>query len=170
MRKAGTVVLGVAGSILLLAIVAWFVHLHQHRMAHAHAFSAGNAAAPERVLIATQGSAFKDALVAAIIDHLKSREAYVEVIDVSSLPGIEPRDWKAIVIIHTWEFGKPQRDAQAFVQRLHDDHKLIVVTTSGNGREKLDGVDTISGASVASDVQVRAAQISTRLDALLEQR
>jgi hypothetical protein len=170
MRKSGIVAFGVAGGLLLLAITGWFVYLHQHRMAFAHAFETGEPTAPRRVLIATQGSAFKDALVAGIVEYLKPRAAYVQVMDVSGLPNIRPGDWTAIILIHTWEFGKPQADARAFADRVHDRNRLIIVTTSGNGREKLGGVDTISGASVVRDVPARLAQITIRLNALLEQR
>jgi hypothetical protein len=133
----------------------------------ARAFDAGAPTAAQRVLIATQGSLFKDALVSGIVNHLKSRPVYVSVIDVSGLPKIETSDWNAIVVIHTWEYSKPQADAKAFVDRLSDRGKIIVVTTSGSGAARMPGVDAISAASLMDEPPMQLATISQRLDALL---
>jgi hypothetical protein len=50
-------------------------------------------------LIATQGSAFKDSIVGAVVAHLKSLAVYVKVVDVSALPQVREADWDAIVVI-----------------------------------------------------------------------
>jgi len=55
-----------------------------------------------RVLIATQGSEFKDAVVAGVVDHLKRKGAYIKVIDVSALPQVNENKWNAVVVLHTW--------------------------------------------------------------------
>jgi hypothetical protein len=120
------------------------------------------------VLIATQGSAFKDTLVARIVADLKPQAVYVRLIDVSALPTVHEKEWTAIVMLHTWEFGKPPSNAQAFVDGMRDRRKLIVVTTSGSGREKIGGVDAISSASVVRDVPTLLAEINPRLHALLK--
>jgi hypothetical protein len=138
-------------------------------MGVAHSFRAGVPSAAQRVLIASQGSLFKDALVAGIIDHLRSRPVYINVIDVSGLPEVKPSEWNAIILIHTWEYSKPQADARAFIDRLSDRTKIIVVTTSGSGTARMPGVDAISAASVMDEPPMPLATVARRLDAILSQ-
>jgi hypothetical protein len=69
------------------------------------------------------------------------------------------------VLVHSWEFGKPPRVVRDFVARLAAPDKVIDVTTSGSGREKLPGVDVISSASVMDKVPELVAQIRLRIDA-----
>jgi hypothetical protein len=158
----------IIGSCLLLmgGYLLWNEHAHAMRIARP--FTVGDASRPQHVLIATQGSAFKDALVVGIVAALQSRPIYVQVIDVSALRDVHDDDWKAIIIAHTWEFGRGQADARAFVNRVPDKRKLIVVTTSGGGREKLPGIDAISAASIMDDTPARVAEIIGRLDDILQ--
>ncbi len=157
----------IIGSCLLLAGAYLLWDQHAHAMRVARPLVVGEASRPQHVLIATQGSAFKDALVAGVLAALQSRPVYVRVVNVSALREVHENDWNAIIIAHTWEFGRAQADARAFVERAPDKNKLIVVTTSGGGREKLPGVDAISAASVMDDTPARVAEITGRLDAIL---
>lgn len=166
MRKLRITVLVIAGLLLVIVpSIGWYTR--HYSMSVAKEFEVGDASLSPRVLIATQGSAYKDALVDGIVKHLKTRPAYVKVVDVSALPQVHDDDWNAIVVIHTWERWKPQPDAKAFVARIKDKKKLIVVTTSGSGEEAMPGVDAISGASVLKDVPTQVGRITARLDALL---
>jgi hypothetical protein len=155
------------GALLLLLSGSLAGYFLRHGMSQAQAYEKGQPTLPLHVLVATQGSAFKDELVSALVAQLEQRPAYVKVIDIGSLGGIHEADWQAIVIIHTWQFGKPPRIVSDFVARLADPGQVIDITTSGSGREKLPGVDVISSASVIDDVPGMVAQISTRLDARL---
>jgi hypothetical protein len=138
-------------------------------MAPARSFAVGASTVQQRVLIATQGSPFKDALVTGIVDHLKLKAAYANVIDVTALPTIREGDWSAIVVLHTWEIGKPPPDVLKFLQRTNDKAKVLVLSTSGSGQGKIQmtGVDAISSASVMSEVPQRLTSVITRLDAIL---
>jgi hypothetical protein len=153
---------------LMLGFVTWY-QLH-YSMRPARAFEVAGAAAAPRVLIATQGSDFKDAVVAEVVRHLETRQAFVRVIDVSSLSGADINEWSALVVIHTWEMGKPPAVVREFVDRAKDQGKLIVLTTSGRGDFRIEGVDAISAASRIEDADARAAEVSTRVDAVLGMR
>jgi hypothetical protein len=155
---------------VLIAIAVPLRYSRQHSMLVAGSHEVGNAVLEPRVLIATQGSSFKDALVDGIAAHLKPRVGYLEVLDVSRLPEIRENEWAAVVVMHTWEYGKPQADAAAFVARAADKSKLIVVTTSGGGREKMPGIDVISAASEMRDVPMRVAEVTRVIDAVLDKR
>jgi len=149
----------------LIGSMTWY-RIH-YSMAPARPFEVTGTASGPRVLIATQGSEFKDAVVAGVIDHLKSRGTHVKVIDVAELPGTNESDWNAIVVIHTTQMHEPPAAVQTFIDRSGRSAKLVVFTTSGAGDFKANGVDAISGASKMIDVPARVADISTKLDAIL---
>jgi hypothetical protein len=160
--------------ILIIALIALFIpssllwYRGHYSMTLARPFTAGVTSSAQRVLIATQGSRFKDALVAGLVRHLLSRSVYVSVIDVSGLPGVKASEWTAIVLIHTWEYSRPQADARAFLDRLAERQRVVVVTTSGSGKEAMPGVDAISAASVMGDPPAPLAAVTGRIDALLD--
>ena len=150
----------------LVAFSAWY-KLH-YSMDVARPFEVNDPHSKPRVLIATQGSEFKDAVVSGVIDHLKTRAAYVKVIDVSALSGVAEDEWDAIVLVHTWEMHKPQADAQAFVNRARSIPKMVVLSTSGAGDFKMEGIDVISSASTIADVPARVEAIIEKVDAVLD--
>ena len=159
--------IGVAALLVaVLALLTWYKF--HYAMDVAQSYEVNAPALEHRVLIATQGSAFKDAVVSALIAHLKERKVYIKVIDVSALPGVDEGKWSAIVVIHTWENWKPQADAKAFLERAKDLNKVIVVTTSGRGDFKMEGVNAITSASVMANAPAIAAKIESRLAPLLE--
>jgi hypothetical protein len=166
MRRWRKILLAAATLIAASIAFAGWYRIH-FSMDAARAFEVNDPHSMVRVLIATQGSAFKDAVVTGVIEHLESRAAYVKVVDVSALPGVDPAAWNAVVVIHTWEMRQPPQDVQAFVDRARNSGKLVVLTTSGAGTFKLEGVDAISSASVVDDAPARAAEIAKRLDGIL---
>lgn len=149
----------------LFGVATWY-RFH-FSMRPARPFEVNDPRSSPRVLIATQGSEFKDAVVAGVLEHLKRRAPYIRVVDVAALPGIDPSDWNAIVVIHTWEMHEPPTPVKDFVARTRDSGKLVVLTTSGAGTFKMEGVDAISSASADADALPRAAEITARLDVLL---
>ena len=149
----------------ILIFMSWYA-IH-YSMSPARELGINSPAADTRVLIATQGSAFKDSIVAGIVAHLKPLQIYVKVIDVSALPSVQESNWNAIVVIHTWQMRKPQPDAKTFIDRVRNLHKVIVLSTSGAGTFKMDGIDAISSASEMIDVPQRVTEIDTRLDTIL---
>lgn len=162
-----TLFTGIAATVLFIfAFLTWYKF--HYSMELAESFEITPPEPIHRVLIATQGSAFKDAIVAGILDHLKHRNAYVKVIDVSALPQINENKWNAIIVLHTWENLKPQADSKAYLEHVKELNKVIVLATSGRGNYKIKGVNAISSASVMSDVSTRTLDIIHRLDAILD--
>lgn len=160
-----------AFGVLAAAVFIFAVWYRMHySMDTARSFEAAGAASGPRVLIATQGSDFKDALTTGLVDHLHRRSAYVRVIDVSGLQSVQQDEWDAIVVIHTWEMRKPPSAVRAFIDRMQRREKLAVLTTSGAGHFKLEGVDAISAASQMSDVPARVTELSAKVDRLLDAR
>jgi hypothetical protein len=167
MRRRRIIALVVA--FLLLVLPASLIWYQSHySMTTATSFDVGSPSSRQHVLIATQGSRFKDALVRAIILHLQARPVYIKVIDVSTLPAVRDGDWTAIVLIHTWQNWKPEPHAQAFLERVHDRKLVVDVTTSGGGRGAIPGFDVISTASEMRDLPTPLAAVTRRLDELLD--
>jgi preprotein translocase subunit SecF len=120
-----------------------------------------------QLLIATQGSDFKNAVVEGVIEALKERPVSINVIDVSGLSSVNLDEWSAVVILHTWESWEPQADARQFLERQADHSKIVVLSTSGAGDFKIDGIDAISTASVMSDVPSHVADIVRRINGMI---
>ncbi|MBY0436454.1 MAG: hypothetical protein K2U26_20360, partial [Cyclobacteriaceae bacterium] len=130
-----------------ISIVFFLWYLQKHKMEEAQPFEINTMAMEKHMLIATQGSEFKNAVVEGVIAQLKPYDIFIKVIDVSQLPNIKEQDWSAIVILHTWEYSKAQKDAQRFVETAPDKNKIVALSTSGGGAEKIAGIDGVTSAS-----------------------
>jgi hypothetical protein len=164
MKRGAKIFLFTAAGVLLAIAALLISYRLLYRMGPARLFEVGSPAEAQHLLIATQGSSYKDALVATVAEDLKPRHIYIRVIDVTTLPTIREQDWSAMVLVHTWEIGKPEESVETFVRRVVEKKKLIVLTTSGSGEEKLADVDALSSASRMADIPRQAAEISGRID------
>jgi hypothetical protein len=146
----------------------YFVHIS---MDPAKPFEVNRPEAKEHVLIATQGSAFKDAVVHGVVSQLERRSAYVKVIDIASLKDVREGDWNAIVVLHTWEMDKPPAAAKTFIDRVQARDRLVVLTTSGDGDKHIEGVDAITSASRKAPEMAKAPsyadEIARRVEKIL---
>ncbi len=151
--------------VVFLAFMIWY-KIH-YSMTVALPFEVNESSRRDHVLVATQGSEFKDALVRQLVDGLRPDSVYIKVMDVSSLPEVNESDWTVIVIIHTWEMGKPPEAVKTFVDRIANRGKLVVMTTSGDGGYKLPGVDGISSASNPDLISGKAEEILKRVRGIM---
>ncbi len=158
--------LAIAGLVFATVAFGTWYKVH-YAMDMAAALSVPGAPGAPRVLIATQGSHYKDAVTAGLVEHLKGRSATIEVIDVADLGKVKPEQWNAIVVIHTWEMDRPPVEVEEFINGLPSRGKLVVHTTSGQGDAKLDGVDAVSGASNIEDAGEKVRELAARVDAVL---
>ncbi|MCF8368067.1 MAG: hypothetical protein K9G76_03435 [Bacteroidales bacterium] len=129
-------------------------------------FEAGNPQANFKILIASQGSEFKESLVGKIIDQFETPETYFSVIDCTSLQDIRTGDWSAIIIIHTMQVHKMPRKAKKFLDEADDFSNIMLVCTSGGGDEIVTDydVDAISAASRLNKLPVIIEWIGSRLN------
>ena len=160
------IIIGIAVLAVAFFLFATWYKFH-YSMDIAKSFEVNTPDLKHRVLIATQGSEFKDAVVTGLVDHLKQGQTYIKVIDVSALSQINGDDWHAVVLIHTWENWEPQPDAKAYIGRVKDLNKLIVLTTSGRGDFKMEGINAITSASVMSDIPAIVSDINKRIESIL---
>lgn len=157
--------LGLIAAFLLFLV--WYQYRYSMDVVASYAINSTNS--EKSLLVATQGSDFKDSLTNVIVNHFKSGSIYIQVIDVSSLEEVDVEDFDAITIIHTWENWKPPVEVQSFVDRTKDDEeKIVVMTTSGEGSYKMDGIDAFTGESIIANVPDFAERIIDSLNSILK--
>jgi hypothetical protein len=159
----------IAGMIVaLLLLFVWYRTVYS--MEEAQRFEVQVHGANGRVLIATQGSTYKDSVVSLLARSLAEEDVRVLVVDVHELASVDTAYWDAVVILHTWEGWKPQPDAAAFVRRYPAWDLSVVLSTSGGGEELLVPVDGISSASVLSEAQHDSRSLFERVSEILYRR
>lgn len=122
----------------------------------------------KKLLIATQGSDFKNQVTRAIVDHYKADSVYIQVIAIEELEDVDPKDFDALVVIHTWEYGKPPPAVKEFINGSKPfNNKLVMLTTSGAGTYKMEAIDAIAGESILDEVSVFVDKVVGRLSPLL---
>jgi hypothetical protein len=155
------------GGMAVLFTAMFFLYLQRHAMRPVPARELGARGPGPAVLVAAQGSPYKDAVADPLLRHLREKQAFVRVEDISQLPGVNERDWDAIVLLHSWERWQPPPVVQQFVERLNDRRKLVVLTTSGSGESRMACVDAVTSASELSHAGADAEQLVQRVDQLL---
>ncbi|HEY5687652.1 MAG TPA: hypothetical protein VIS27_05030 [Yeosuana sp.] len=153
--------------VMLLVFAVWYKY--EYSMDKVETVQFNSPDLDLKLLIATQGSAFKNKITSNITDHYKKDSIYIKVIDVSQLPAINPINYKAIVIIHTWENWKPPKEVQSFIEKnISNQNKIVVFTTSGKGSFKIQEIDAITGESKLENTTFYSNLIIKKLDDLIK--
>jgi len=164
-RKIFLIILSMG--LLLLLFAMWYKY--EYSMEKADEFQVNSPEYNRKLVIATQGSEFKNRVTNEIVNHFEQDSIFIKVVDVSSLSKIYPKDYTAIVLIHTWENWKPPVDIEEFINRTANyQDKIIVLTTSGQGSYKMDGIDAITGESNLEEIDFFLKAIIDRLNPLLK--
>ena len=164
MKKIGIGLLIVFTLLILFA----FWYKWQYSMDRAESFEVNSSELHNKVLIASQGSDFKMNLVSSIVDDLRDREVYIKVIDVADLKNVKEETWNAIVIIHTWEYNQPQKDASNFIDGAINPENLIIIGTSGSGDLRIKGIDGMSSASMMSEIKGTTEFVLSKIEEKLQ--
>lgn len=137
-------------------------------MDKAEAFEVNSSAYSQKLLIAAQGSEFKNSVTQTIINRFKDDSIFIKIVDVSALEHIEPIDYNALLLIHTWENWKPPIDIDIFINRTKDyKDKIVVITTSGEGTYKMSDVDAITGESKKENIMPISIKAIRKLEVIL---
>tara|TARA_R110000744_G_scaffold1334_1_gene4718 strand:+ start:813 stop:1331 length:519 start_codon:yes stop_codon:yes gene_type:complete len=158
--------------IILAVMIVFFLFLiwyqYNYSMDVVAPYEVNTPSFEKKLLIATQGSDFKNKVTSGVVDHFKADSVYIEVVDISTLPTIDPRKYNALVIMHTWENWKPPLTVQTFIEEYPEySNKIIVLTTSGEGSYKMERVDAITGESILADAPLFVDTIIERLNKIL---
>ncbi|MFC2082277.1 hypothetical protein ACFLQT_00950 [Bacteroidota bacterium] len=120
-------------------------------------FQVGYPDAHHKILIASQGSEFKNTLTNEFVELLNDNTNYISIVDCTSLDNEAPADWDAIIIIHTTQIHGMPDEARRFLSRASDLSKIVLITTSGGGDEtvtefEIDAISTASRLSVTNQI------------------
>ena len=153
----------------IILSILWVGYTRKYSMKTAAGLEFNSPDLDKKILIGTQGSEYKDALVKKLTDILKEREVYVKVIDDLLLKETNPDDWNVIILIHTTEMWKIAEGARDFLKRAKDLNKVILITTSGEGDWKQEEfeVEAITSASEMSDIDSIVEKTIKKLDHIL---
>lgn len=166
MRRTGLLAATAVALLSLLVAALWYrAHYGMNKVTP---LEINDPRLPQRILIATQGSAFKDAVLAQLLPCLSSLPIHIQVRDISALATVDEANWTALVIIHTWENRRPEPAAAAFLARVKTREHIVVLATSGDGSEKIAGVDALTAASDSDNVPRLSKAIKQRLNAILK--
>jgi len=150
--KGAAIVVGCCCA-LAVAAALWYVIEFYPRTAES--FEINTRDQPTRILVATQGSEFKDGLVTAICDRLRMQPVYIKVIDVGGLDDIDTTAWDKVLVVNTAMMNIMSGPARRLVARGEGlDNVLLFVTSGGADFKPADlEVDALSGASRMVDTE-----------------
>lgn len=153
--------------ILFFVFLVWYQHTYS--MDFVAPYEINSPKLKRTLLIASQGSYFKDSVTSGIVDYYQTDSIHIKIIDISALDTVKVNDYNAILIIHTWETWNPPIAVKTFINRTKKyASKIVVLTTSGDGNYKMEGVDALTGESVVADVPLYIGKITAKLNPLLK--
>jgi hypothetical protein len=132
--------------------------------------SNGVAGVSPRVLIASQQTRFKNAVVAEIREHLRQRSISLKIIDVRGLQYESADDYQSIVILNACMAGRPDPRVETFVDFIAGKEKVVLLTTGalGSWRPPSESVDAMTAASNMNDFSQLAREIIGKLNRRLK--
>jgi hypothetical protein len=125
----------------------------------------------EAVLIVTEKSAFKQAVVNRVTARLKTAQRSYRVADLAALSGTWPEDHKAVVIVNEVQAWRLRGDVRRFLKRITPGQRgrIVLVSTAADAdwQAKEPGIDAVTAASIVANEQKTADFILRRIDAIL---
>ena len=135
--------------------------------------SGDKAARNNWVLIATQKSDFKRAVILEIRGILENNSCYIKVIDIKRLQNENISGFDAVIILNKCMAGRPDPRVESFIDNVIQKEKLIVLTTGGldSWKPESSRVDAITSASVMTDTTVIGRSLADKaLDIIRSQQ
>ena len=130
--------------------------------------------ARDKLLIAMQGSEFKDKVLSNIIHEFEKEGLFIEIIDLENLAEKSSRDYGAVVIMNEYRMFQVDERARHFIQGIDADEqkKIVLLTTAGSpGMTGEDlNVDAISSASEMIEADILSDRIIVRVTSILSSK
>lgn len=150
-KIVGIIFSGIIG----LALVAFTIYVILYYPRKAESFEINTANSTNKVLIATQGSDFKDTFVKILCDSLQKSLLDISVIDVGDLKDVNEKDWDKILIINSFII-RLNKNVDQFVSNAENPGKIMLFVTSGGADWQPQPelmVDAITSASKNEFIQ-----------------
>ncbi|HBR53870.1 MAG TPA: hypothetical protein DEA82_06665, partial [Flavobacteriaceae bacterium] len=78
-------------------------------------------------------------------------------------------EYNAIILLHTWEYGKPPRIVSQFINENSAlKNKMIVYATSGAGNNKIEGIDAMAGESILENASDVSDEVIEKIESILK--
>jgi hypothetical protein len=133
----------------------------------------GTVDSKNRLLIATQKSEFKEAIVSKVVKSFEGNNIFIEVIDLADLSNKLIEDYKAIVILNDYKFFQINRNTKKFLKNINDyeRRKIVLLTTAGSPKLmiKSSEVDAISSASIIANTDTISDAIIQKVNIILSE-
>ncbi len=156
------------GSLIVLMVLIGVIFYFSLTPEKAKTFDVNNPDLNKKLLIATEGSDFKNTLVSNIIDRTKEKSVYIKVTDVNELPKMNKDNWNAIVIITAVQFGKMGNGVDEFLSHVENYDNIILFNTGNMGTfEPKYNIDALSSASSNNDFDSLTDKILSKIDSLI---
>lgn len=148
-QRVFTAIGAILGGALLLALGAFATYVFLFYPREAEPFEISPAEPSTSILIATQGTDFKDALVKALCDSLSRSSAYIKGVDVGQLTDVDAGDWDHILILSSHIVRLNGTVASFLSHAVAPERVLLLVTSGGADWRPEPGldVDALSSAS-----------------------
>lgn len=154
-------------SIVVLCILGysiWYVNKYSMSIIDTQVIS--SKMAEHKILVASQGSDFKNVLLDSLLQRISSPDRYIKVTDATKA-SLEELNYDAYILIHTWEIYHPPACITFLLQQIDEHESVFSISTSGSGHLQLPEIDGISGASVLTNIEPMIDSTSTWLDKVL---
>ncbi len=132
--------------------------------------SGDRATEQSRVLIATQNSDFKQAVIQAIRDTLENNSSYIKVIDVKKLQYESTEDYDAVILLNECMAGRPDPRVESFIDDAPEKEKLVVLITGrlDSWKPESPRVDAMSSASIMTQAPTIGQLIAKKAMAIIK--
>jgi len=150
-------ILGVMALVLFTIILIFSsIYVYKHYPRQIDSFEINNQHLPNKILIASQGSTFKNELLNNLVNKTNDGSTYIKVIHTSKLFDVDLENWTKVVIINTCVADRLQKSVTNFLTRVPKDYPLYMVITTGDG------------SWMPADLQVDAISTASRLSKIDE--
>ena len=126
LKIAGIVLGAVAG----LFLVGFTIYVILYFPRKAESFEIRTETPSTNILIATQGSGFKDIFVKTLCDSLKKSSIYIKGIDVKDLAEVNEENWNKIIIINSFVI-RLNKNVERFIDHSSTPGNVLLFVTSG---------------------------------------
>ena len=159
MKKFFKIILYITLGLLTVFLILLGTYVVVNQQGIIDPFQVGNPGAENKILIASQGSEFKERLLKDLLEKLESEDKYLYVVDCTALEVENVADWHAVIIIHSAQIHKMPEEAELFLKRATDLSKVMLISTSGAGDDMVEGFD-VDAITTASRSENRHSLIS----------
>lgn len=129
----------------------------------------GNPQSAPRILIATEQSEFKQAVIEKVVKDPAQDRLFFKITDLRNLENETAAAYSAVIIVSTCRAWQLNSRVSTFLQETSVQAKIVLLTTAGDEQWEagVEGVDAFTAASSPADVEQTAEKLQTRIHAII---